>query len=127
LREFLCTDSKRYAMKKLTCWFVLGFGVCLIVLASAAPGQEPVVRSGNTEVVFKPADTSDLPMDQYKAFDEFANDHPDVVKMLSRNPRLADNPRFLKKHTELAMFFQQHPEIKTDFLANPGNYVAISR
>ena len=44
--------------------------------------------------------------------------------MLSRNPKLADNPRFLKKHTELASFFEQHPDIKSDFLANPGNYVA---
>jgi hypothetical protein len=49
------------------------------------------------------------------------------VTTLSRNPRLANNPRFLKKHAELAMFFNQHPEIKTDFLANPGNYVGVAR
>ena len=111
-------------MKRLALPFALGFGVCLVVLASPARGQERVVHSGNTEIVFEPANASDIPIDRYKAFDEFANDHPDVVKMLSRNSKLANNPRFLKKHTELASFFEQHPDIKSDFLANPGNYVA---
>ncbi len=114
-------------MKRLALPFVLGFGVCLIVLASPARGQERVVRTGNTEIVFAPADSTDIPIDRYKAFDEFANDHPDLVTTLSRNPRLANNPRFLKKHAELAMFFNQHPEIRTDFLANPGNYVGVAR
>jgi hypothetical protein len=49
------------------------------------------------------------------------------VTALSRNPSLADNSRFLKKHSELAMFFNQHPEIKSDFMANPGNYVGVER
>jgi hypothetical protein len=111
-------------VKRLALPFALGFGVCLAVLASPARGQDRVVRSGNAEIVFQPADPSDIPIDRYKAFDEFANDHPDIVKILSRNPELANNPRFLKKHAELASFFEQHPDIKSDFLANPGNYVA---
>ena len=40
-------------MKRLALPFVLGFGVCLIVLASPARGQDRVVRSGNTEIVFR--------------------------------------------------------------------------
>jgi hypothetical protein len=111
-------------VKRLALPFALGFGVCLAVLASPARSQDRVVRSGNAEIVFQPADPTDIPIDRYKAFDEFANDHPDIVKMLSRNPKLANNPRFLKKHAELASFFEQHPDIKSDFLANPGNYVA---
>jgi hypothetical protein len=111
-------------VKRLALPFALGFGVCLAVLASPARGQDRVVRSGNAEIVFQPADPSDIPIDRYKAFDEFANDHPDIVKMLSRNPKLANNSRFLKKHAELASFFEQHPDIKSDFLTNPGNYVA---
>ena len=83
-------------MKRLALPFVLGFGVCLIVLASPARGQERVVRTENTEIVFAPADSTDIPIDRYKAFDKFANDHPDLVTTLSRNPRLANNPRFLK-------------------------------
>jgi hypothetical protein len=121
-----------FIMKGSAWQFALGAGACLVVLAApvlAAPvsGQERVVRSGNTEIIFEPANATDLPVDLYKAFGEFANDHPDLIDMLSRNPRLADNPRFLRKHTELAMFFNQHPDVKSHFLANPGNYVVPPR
>jgi hypothetical protein len=95
-----------------------------VVLASPAVAQERVVHSGNTEIIVKPTDTSDLPLDRYKAFDEFANDHPELIHALSRNPKLAANPKYLKKHPELAQFFNEHPDIKADFLMNPGNYVA---
>ncbi len=111
-------------MKRLTLPLALSFGMSMAVLAPPVLGQEPVVHRGNTEIVFEPASPADIPIDRYKTFDEFTNDHPDVVKMLSHNPRLANNPRFLKKHAELAQFFEQHPDIKDDFLANPGNYLA---
>jgi hypothetical protein len=109
-------------MKRIL-WFCT-LGLWLIMFAIPAFGQEKVIQSGNTEIIFKPADPSDLPMDRYKAFDEFANDHPDIIKALSRNPKLAASPRFLRQHRELASFFNEHPDIKADFLANPGNYVA---
>jgi hypothetical protein len=92
-----------------------------------AIGQEQVIRSGNTEIIFKTADSADLPMDRYKAFDEFANDHPELINALSRNPKLASSPKYLEKHAELTTFFDQHPDIKADFLMNPGNYIATSR
>src|ERR1700692_758799 len=85
-----------------------------IVLASHAVGQERVVHSGNTNIIFKPADPSDLPLDRYKAFDEFADDNPGLIDALSRNPKLANSPKYLTKYPDLAKFFDEHPDIKAD-------------
>jgi hypothetical protein len=44
-----------------------------VVLANPVAGQEErVVHSGNVDIIVKPTDPSDLPLDRYKAFDEFA-------------------------------------------------------
>lgn len=95
-----------------------------VVLAIPAVGQERVLHSGNTDIIFKPADASDLSLDRYKVFDEFANDHAELIQALRRNPKLASSPKYLEKHPELAKFFDEHPDIKADFLMNPDNYIA---
>jgi hypothetical protein len=113
---------RRSTMKKIL--WLCTLWLWPVVLASPAAGQERVVHSGNTDIIFKPADPLDLPLDRYKAFDEFADDHPELIHALSRNPKLAASPKYLKKHPELTKFFDEHPDIKADFLMNPGNYVA---
>jgi hypothetical protein len=67
-----------------------------------AIGQEQVIRSGNTEIIFKTADSADLPMDRYKAFDEFANDHPELINALSG---LSDEPGQLYRDIQITILF----------------------
>ena len=65
-------------MKRLALPFVLGFGVCLIVLASPARGQERVARTGNTEIVFAPADSTDIPIDDTRR----STSSPTIIRIL---------------------------------------------
>jgi hypothetical protein len=83
-----------------------------------------VVDNGRTEIIFKAADTSDIPMDKLHAWSEFASQHPDIARTLGYHPSLINSDSYLKKHPELAEFFQQHPDIREDMAENPGNYVA---
>ena len=83
-----------------------------------------VVDNGRTEIIFKAADTSDLPMDKLHAWSEFASQHPDIARTLGYHPSLIKNENWVKKHSELAEFFAQHPDIREDMEENPGNYVA---
>jgi hypothetical protein len=82
-----------------------------------------VIHQGNTYIIFERAGTVGLPMERYRAFDEFAAEHPDIVEALTKNPRIMTDEHYLKAHPALEGFFQKHPDVRTDFANNPGNYV----
>jgi hypothetical protein len=102
-----------------------------IPVAFAAPSMADgsktlgVVNNGNKEIVFKAADTSDLPMQRLEAWSSFASQHPDIARALAYKPSLIKSDSYTKKHPELASFFSAHPDIREAMAANPGNYVAI--
>jgi len=109
-------------------------GLMLSVLSAPAfaqqeagvPTQERVIHRGDLDIVVQGAPEDDLNIAQYRAFDRFAGDHPEIVETLKENPKLLDNDKFLAQHPELAEFLGAHPDIKPDFDANPGNYVALA-
>jgi hypothetical protein len=83
------------------------------------------VEQGNTTIVFKPADTSDIDTSRLQTWGEFAEGHPKVAKALAYNSSLMNDHAYLSKHPELHAFFEMHPDIKEAMAENPGSFVAI--
>jgi hypothetical protein len=88
-------------------------------------GDTTTVNRGNAAIVFEPAGMSDIETAQYKVWNDYASAHPEVERALAYNPRLADNPHFLKKHPSLAQLYQAHPDLHDAIVADPGNFAAI--
>ncbi len=117
-------------------WASMVMAISLIVagpFTRAACAQEElgggssahVIHQGNTYIIFESAGTVGLPTERYRAFDEFESEHPDIVEALTKNPRLVADEHYLRAHPALEDFFQKHPDVRTDFANNPGNYVEM--
>ena len=78
-------------------------------------------------IVFKSADTRTIDMDRLRTWDDFAETHPKIGRRVADRPSLINDATFLKKHPDLAMFFEAHPDIKSAMAENPGNFVAGRR
>jgi len=93
------------------------------------PAQESeprVIHNGNVDIVVEGASNMDLNVAQYKAFDHFAAEHPEIIRQLRKKPKLIDGPKYLGDHPELAQFMNEHPAWRADLDANPGNYLHLS-
>jgi hypothetical protein len=114
-------------------------GALALVLALPVAGQETsslliqaqhpkplgVVQRGNTTIVFEPADSHDIDMASLRSWGEFADEHPKIAHELAYRPSLINNVGYLRRNSDLASFFQTHPDIKKAMVNNPGNFVAI--
>jgi hypothetical protein len=56
-------------------------------------------------------------------FDSYLDAHPDVARDLRKDPRLIDDPRFVRNHPELHGYLQKHPEMTEDFRAHPDRFM----
>jgi len=112
---------------------ILGISAAVLMaamLSTPAIAQQSVpraVHNGNADIVSQGAPNTDLNMDRYKAFDQFAAAHPEVIKQLRMRPALIESRKFLATHSELEQFMKEHPDWRADFAKNPGNYVPLSR
>src|SRR5271157_755434 len=119
-------------MKKTLCLFSAILATTVLAsLALAQDDEQPtespgprVIHQQNRDIVVG-ATPEDLNLPEYKSFDGFAAEHPQVVRALAKDPGLANSEKYLGEHPELGQFFAQHPQIKADFNANPGNYVPL--
>jgi hypothetical protein len=91
-------------------------------VAAATASGAPVVG-----IFSAGAPTTDLNMNGYQAFDQFAQEHPAIVRQLHRNPRLVNDPSFVRKHPAFAEFLRDHPKVAEDLAEHPGNYLPGSR
>ncbi len=87
--------------------------------AAASNASAPIV-----EIYSGGAPATDLNMAGYAAFDEFAQEHPQIVRQLHRHPRLVNDPSYAQKHPEFARFLKENPKVAEDLAENPGNYLA---
>jgi hypothetical protein len=83
------------------------------------------LSSSNTVIEAGGATNDDLPLDQYKAWDEFQAEHPQLAEAVSHNPRLIDSQPFLVHHPPLKEFLESHTEIWQNMKRNPGNYLPL--
>ncbi len=123
-------------MRWTTVLFATGLGLAFTVPVTAQDSQpvvvqsesaEPVsaVQSGNTTIVFAPADNRDIDTARLQTWQEFADTHAGIERALAYNPSLINDARYLRKHPDLNAFFQQHPDIKIAMADDPGNFAAI--
>lgn len=56
-------------------------------------------------------------------FDEFLDKRPEMREQLRRNPRLANNPEYLKKHPGLQQFEKNHPGVDKQLDKHPGKFM----
>jgi hypothetical protein len=72
------------------------------------------------------APDTDLPVNEYRAFDQFSEEHPEVVHQLGRNPRLMQNSTFLSRHAELRDLFNNNPGLSDALENNPGDFLSLT-
>jgi len=103
----------------------------VVPVAFAAPSMAQegktlgTVVNGNTTIVFRAADSSDIDLQKLQTWTSFASEHPDVARELAYKPSLINSDSYTQKHPELGQFFSQHPDVREAMAENPGNYVAI--
>jgi len=84
-----------------------------------------VVKSGNTTIVFAPADNRDIDSASLRTWGEFADAHPRIAHALAYKPSLMNDPGYLGRNPDLGEFFQKHPDVRQTMTENPGNFEAI--
>jgi hypothetical protein len=113
-----------------------GFSLALTIPAAGQDSQSVVtqsqsarplsaVQSGNTTIVFAPADNRDIDTARLRTWEGFADTHSGITHALATNPSLINNANYLRKHPDLNAFFQEHPDIKSAMADDPGNFVVI--
>ena len=65
-----------------------------------------VVQSGNTTIIFAPADSRDIDTARLRTWEEFADTHSGIARALAYKPSLINDPHYLKGHPDLDAFFQ---------------------
>lgn len=81
----------------------------------SAPSPPPITAEG--------APSSDLPLADYQAFDQFAIAHPEIVSDLAHDPHLLENADYLAKHPQLRDFLSTHEELRGNLISDPGNFI----
>ncbi|MGH9431743.1 MAG: hypothetical protein ACRD3T_09385 [Terriglobia bacterium] len=67
-----------------------------------------------------PAPNQQIKGGEVARFDnQYLDNHPRVARELNRNPRLVDNPAYLKKHPQLAHYLKNHPAIRRNIRQHP--------
>lgn len=59
----------------------------------------------------------------FRNTDKFLSNHPDVATALQQNPKLIDDPAFVKSHPDLAKFLKHHPEARAEFREHPEHFM----
>ena len=98
-----------------------GGGILVTMAPAMAQSTAPAVT-----ITSSGAPNTDLPIADYRAFDEFSTEHPDVIAQLGRHPKLIEDDSFLTRHPELREFFASHPELREALERDPGNFLPLS-
>jgi hypothetical protein len=93
--------------------------------AAAASAKTQSSRSSPAEVVSGGATQSDLHLNWLRDFSRFEDAHPAIAREFRQDPLLVRNAEFRSEHSSWAAFLKEHPAIRSDIEANPGNYLVI--
>jgi hypothetical protein len=98
------------------------------LIAGLLAGQpKAFAQGGQVEISSAGAPSSDLPMADLQAFDQFRAAHPEIVHALSRNPKLIASKSFQDKHPALRDYMSAHGGFEAAFEEDPGNFIPPSR
>ena len=98
-----------------------------LIAGLLAAHPKAFAQGGQVQISSEGAPTSDLPMADLQAFDQFRADHPEIVHALSRNPKLISSKSFQAKNPALHDFLSAHSGIETAFAEDPGNFIPPGR
>jgi len=59
----------------------------------------------------------------YRNTDAFMSSNPAIASELQQNPKLIDDPAYVKSHPQLHKFLKHHPEARAEFRAHPEHFV----
>ena len=65
--------------------------------------------------------------DHMASFGEFLGGHAKIAEDVSRNPSLVKDHEYIDNHRELGEYLNAHPEIRTEWEANPAGFVKGSQ
>lgn len=99
-----------------------------VVIAGLALAMTPVARAQDSAqrppaASSAGAPSSDLPLADYQAFDQFAAAHPEIISDLSHNPQLVEDSGYLARHPELRNFLSSHSELRSALINDPGDFI----
>jgi hypothetical protein len=128
--------SGRNSMRLSAILIATGFGLALAlpvagqdnssaVVQSESAKPLGVVQSGNTTIVFAPADSRDIDAASLRTWGQFADAHPKIAHALAYKPSLMNDGGYLERNPDLGEFFRRHPDVKQAMIENPGNFEAI--
>lgn len=89
------------------------FIVAVPAFAQQAPGQMPL-----TDADVYPQPPSIVAMQAY------FGEHPELVDLIRTHPEVINTPEFLTLQPRIAMFLNDHPEIKAEVQKNPGIFLS---
>jgi hypothetical protein len=118
-----CERKETSIMKRVV--MVLTVGLLIAGLLAGQP--KAFAQGGQAQISSEGAPTSDLPMADLQAFDQFRADHPEIVHALSHNPKLISSKKFQDKNPALRDFLSAHSGIETAFAEDPGNFITPGR
>jgi hypothetical protein len=98
-----------------------------LIAGLLAGHQKAFAQGGQVIISSEGAPSSDLPMADLQAFDQFRAAHPEVVHALSRNPKLVGSKSFQDKHPALRDYMSAHSGFEAAFEEDPGNFIPPSR
>src|SRR5690348_785478 len=110
------------SMKRVV--IVLTVGLIAGLLATQ---PKAFAQGGQVQISSEGAPTSDLPMADLQAFDQFRADHPEIAHALSHNPKLISSKSFQAKNPALRDFLSAHSGVETAFAENPVNFIPPGR
>ncbi|MGH7779346.1 MAG: hypothetical protein ACREQR_05935 [Candidatus Binataceae bacterium] len=59
----------------------------------------------------------------FRNTDEFMSNNPAIASELQNNPKLVDDPAYVRSHPELHKYLHNHPQARADFRAHPKHFV----
>jgi hypothetical protein len=65
----------------------------------------------------------DLTRQELATMDQFLDTHPDIDRELRANPRLIDDPNYMRTHPQLQAFFAQNPVVLNEFREIPNYFM----
>ena len=64
---------------------------------------------------------------QFRSFDTFLNEHPNVAKKLWEKPERVNDPGFVNKNKDFKQWLEDHPGAARAFADNPGGFMERER
>jgi len=114
-------------MKATACLLIAAaIGINIASAALAADYTVIIPASGGKPeltIVFEPAGTANLNLEELRAFDEAVRADPAIASQLAISPGLVVRPAYVEKHPALREFLASYPSAREEIQANPGNYV----